>query len=291
MPRKDTATVSQSPSVKGDSSRSSAPSCQTDSIIEALKDATVAEAIACALGPYIAKAIDDALTKRLAPMQAFIDELSQESALLKTTLTEVRAENTRLTTQLLDHEARLEEIELYSRSHDLIVRGLPEGGFSETATSAAVDTNFSSMESHSSVASSIIKLCTEKLNVAIEPKDISVAHRLKRGKNDRTRPVIVRFTSRRIRDEIYRARKMLKNVGNASNVDNIYISEHLTKAGSALFYEARKMIKEKKLHTAWSYKGLINVKFTTSEDELPSIIRRMADFSLGPKMKPTTQNV
>ena len=41
-------------------------------------------------------------------------------------------------------------------------------------------------------------------------RDISIAHRLKASANDKCRPIIVRFTNRRARESVLRAKKSLK---------------------------------------------------------------------------------
>ena len=42
----------------------------------------------------------------------------------------------------------------------------------------------------------------------------------------------------------------------------IFIGEHLTFGVTKLFYEARRLIKAKKLASAWTRNGLVNCKFT-----------------------------
>ena len=110
---------------------------RSDEIIEAFKDPTVVEAIASALGPFIARAIDAALEKRIGALQSAVAKLSQESAALDAKVLEVKAENERLATWVKEQGERLEELEIYSRAHDLIIKGLPESSYSERATSSA----------------------------------------------------------------------------------------------------------------------------------------------------------
>jgi len=124
------------------------------------------------------------------------------------------------------------------------------------------------------VESTIIDFCQNSLNIEICQNDISSAHRIVAGLKDTIRPVVVRFTTHRVRDEIYRARKILKD----SN-DRIYISEHLTRQNAELFYEARKLIRLKKLNSAWTLNGLVFVKFTTDPTEKHTLIRRLANLN------------
>ena len=135
-----------------------------------------------------------------------------------------------------------------------------------------------SSESYASVEASVLKLCNETLSVPVDPREISVAHRLKAGKNDKYRPVIVRFTNRRVRDEVLRAKKKLivprnNMTTDSARAEKVFISEHLTRNVSILFFEARKLVKEKKIASAWTHKGLVNIKHTTDAQEKPTVIR------------------
>lgn len=245
----------------------SASMTSTAELIEALKDPAVAEAIATALGPYIARAIDAAVDKKLAEINSVVVNLTLEVSALKA--------------QVDEQGKRLEDVEIYSRAHDLIIRGLPENSYAERSSASGTDSDALMSESHSSVESSVLSLCNDRLGISVYPRDISVAHRLKAGKSDKYRPVIVRFSSRRIRDDVLRARKKLMTDPTSlhNNQDKVFISEHLTRPVANLFFEARKMMREKRLASAWTHKGLVNVKFTANANEKPTIIRSLAELS------------
>ena len=216
-------------------------------------------------------------------MQSAVKDLKQETTRLGNSVTRVEAENTLLRAQVEDQAERLEDLEIYSRAHDIIVRGLPETSHAERATKSATDSSHSSLESHQSVESSILSLCNDSLLVPTMQRDILVAHRLKAGKNDKYRPVIVRFASRKIRDEVFRAKKKLSlprvdGVNQVSPSERVYITEHLTRKNSDIFFEARKLVKSKQIASAWSYNGLTNVKLTSEAQERPIVIRSVADL-------------
>ena len=241
-------------------------SSRSDDIIEAFKDPTVVAAIACALGPFITQAIDAALEKRIGALEAKV--------------LEVKAECGRLKGVVEDQGRRLEEMETYSRAHDLIIRGLPESTYAAIATDSAAMA--SAADSSASVETAVLNLCNDRLSIPVKLRDISVAHRLKAGKNDTCRPIIVRFTSRRVRDEVFRAKKRLftpRDSSDGNTAPKVFISEHLTKNATNLFYEARKLVRDKKLTAAWSHKGLINVKFTANVNEKPKVVRCVADLA------------
>ena len=127
---------------------------------------------------------------------------------------------------------------------NLIIRGLPECSAFERATDAPIlDGSAPALqESHESVEANVLQFLNATLGVRVLPQDISVAHRLKASKQDKVRPVIVKFVSRKVRNNVYQARMLLKGTGN-----NIIIAQHLTKSTSELFYEARKLLKDDKI--------------------------------------------
>jgi hypothetical protein len=129
-------------------------------------------------------------------------------------------------------------------------------------------------ETELSLIAAIKNLCITKLNITISDQDISMVHRLQTFKDAPSGPVIVNFTSRRIRNEIYYARRLLRfsppasqNTGNSK--DLIYINEHLTQATSRVYAAARKLIKTKHLASAWTNAGVVYVKKSTDPTETP----------------------
>ena len=59
----------------------------------------------------------------------------------------------------------------------------------------------------------------------------------------------------------------------------MFITEHLTRAASNIFFEARKLVKARKLTTAWTHKGLVNVKFSQELQEKPTTVRCIDDLN------------
>ena len=91
----------------------------------------------------------------------------------------------------------------------------------------------------------------------LRPTDLERSHRLGRKADDsdgntRTRPIIVRFVSERVRDSVYRARARLKGHG-------IYLNEDLTARGGKLACVARQLRKVKKIVDCWSSYGKVIV--------------------------------
>lgn len=255
----------------------------TEDLLEALLDERVVEAIGSALSPSIAKAVADAVNKAVAPLvkqleglSASVKKLEAENARLSKRCETIEEENKRLKKIDTEHGQRLDDLEVYSRSDNLIIRGLPERSAAEKAsagpTLAGSDSGSTLRETYESVQRSVIEF-TNSLGVHVLPQDISVAHRIKAGKKDKVRPIIVRFVSRNVRNAVYSARKGLKD----SNPP-IFISEHLTKAASELFFEARKMVTDKKIHAAWTQNGLVYIRFSSDPNTRATIIRSSGDL-------------
>ena len=94
--------------------------------------------------------------------------------------------------------------------------------------------------------------------------DIEQSHRLgpptdKEGR-PRTRPIIVRFRSERIRDTVYRARLKLKDHNREHPGNQIFINEDLTARRALLAYETRQMKKNRQINDCWTADGRIMVK-------------------------------
>jgi hypothetical protein len=130
------------------------------------------------------------------------------------------------------------------------------------------------VESHVAVTSTVVAFFNDVLHVDVAPSDISTAHRMKAGPKDATRPVIIRFSSRRVRDAVFRAKKCLKN-----QTKPIYISEHLTKANSDLFFGSRKLLKKKKIYSTWTQNGLVYVKSSADASSRPVLVKCHADLN------------
>jgi len=179
---------------------------------------------------------------------------------------------------VIKQNQRIDELEAFSRSDNLIIRGLPELSAAERATTSADLSSVSLLDTSKSVESNVIKFCRDSLNVTVTSQDISIAHRLKAGPKDSARPILVRFTTRRIRNEVYQARKLLKVASS-----RVYLSEHLTKNAADIFFDARRMLREKKIYGTWTQNGLVNVQFSPNPAIRAEIIRCKADLNLRPQ--------
>ena len=173
-------------------------------IIDSLADpkSALIRAIANALKPHIVNAINPQVSRYISQIRKFTAEVREKDIIIE------------------ELDTRLDEVESYMRRDCLVVSGIPEpAGPNQRKNTDQL----------------IIDLAKNKLNVKIDPKDISRSHCVPGGPPrpiSGIRPrggVIVKFTSYNVRRRVFSARRELKNFP-----DKIYINEALTRRRSEL---------------------------------------------------------
>ena len=124
----------------GTKTRSSTPS-MAEELADALLDTRLVESLAEALSPHIKRLIDDHVTSRFAELDKKINELKksrdeqkQETVELRKSCDALKEENVRLYRQLGEQATQLENLDIYSRADNLIIKGLPERSYAERAS-------------------------------------------------------------------------------------------------------------------------------------------------------------
>lgn len=245
-----------------------------EDLIEALKDTTVTDALSKAVAPSVALSVDEMVKKSLVDILNSIKSLTADNSRLSGRLTLLEAENTTLKQRLDENEKITLATEAYLRMDNLIINGLPEQSFAERASPGADSDALSATETNNSVECTVLDFFRKDLNVDVSAEDISTAHRLRAGARDSVRPIIVRFVNRKTRNKVFSAKSQLKATGK-----RIFINEHLTKSNADIFYEARKMVREKRIYAAWTRNGLVNVRFSADQNQRPVIIHSKNDLT------------
>ena len=112
------------------------------------------------------------------------------------------------------------------------------------------------------------------MNLDISPEDITAAFRLKaNGPKDKVRPVMVKFKSVELKNQVMRAKKKL-----TEDKSTTFVSEHLTKAAGELFAKARALKKQSKVHKAYTYNGNVYVRLTSDPTARPTLIKSVDDL-------------
>ena len=152
-------------------------------------------------------------------------------------------------------------VEQYSRRANLQISGLAERDGGEDTDEL------------------VLKVINDNMGLVVERDDIERSHRLGR-KTDangrpRTRPVIVRFTTERLRDDVFHARMKLKNHNTKHRDSPIYINDDLTARRAKLAFDTRILKREKRIEDCWTTFGKVMVKTTT---KLIKEIKSQADL-------------
>ena len=102
----------------------------------------------------------------------------------------------------------------------------------------------------------------------IGPYDIEACHRLRTYNKDGTRNTIIRFTNRKLCDDIFKNKKRIKDLNNddlGTAVDNIYVNENLSQYYKQLSAKSRKLKRDGKIKDTWTSYGLVKIKTNTNE--------------------------
>ena len=169
---------------------------------------------------------------------------------------------TNLTTLLNNKDTRINELEQkvhtlesaidcqeqYSRRQNLRINGIPETGDTEDATTAVLN----------------LVNTTMAIKPQLQRHTIVKCHRLgpkmdRRG-DQQTRPIIVKFSNESIRDDVLRARFVLKEHNAKHNDRRIYLNEDLTGIRAKLPREARVLKKSGKIDDTWTFNGNVMIK-------------------------------
>lgn len=195
------------------------------------------------------RALGARFEQRLEKMEAQIFDMAHEIDGLKTTLGAAKQENQALRDQnsALKHrlakvEGQQNDAEQYDRRWNLRVFNVPE----------------SSGETADDCVRSCCDIFSDLVGVQTKEEDLEAAHRV--GKpgvsvNGRPRPIIVRFSNRRVRDRVLADRKKLKG-------KKISIGEDLTMANYKLEREA---FNHSASSATWSVNGKIFAKLKNGQ--------------------------
>ena len=120
-------------------------------------------------------------------------------------------------------EKRQDDAEQYSRRNSVRVAGVPKG-------------------ENEDVGQKILTLFNDTMKVTppVTPDQIDRVHRVGPSRSDQPPSILVKFSTYRYRNKVFRAKKALKE-SNQSSDDKVFINEDLTKFRSNLLYLARNM--------------------------------------------------
>lgn len=143
-------------------------------------------------------------------------------------------ENATLKERNQSYEAKIDDLEQYSRRNSLRVSGINESKNENTDDL-------------------IIKL-SDAVGAEITLSEIGRSHRVGKpnpGRPDKPRDILVKFVSYRSRQKLYKLRSTFKDNGYGSS----YVNEDLTRRRSYILFKARDLVRSRHLLGAWSSDG------------------------------------
>ncbi len=161
-------------------------------------------------------------------------------------------ENDIIKSGIANNKASLDVLEQTAKERNVVIFGIPE------------------TEADLSVKDELIHLSNNVLGLQnIKPADIEETYRLGKSNADsKPRKLLVKFRSKQKRNEFYNRRKKTPISEDVNT--NVYINEDLTLHRSKLFYDARRLAKQKRLHSAWTQNGNIMVR-KEEQDKLVAV--------------------
>lgn len=188
------------------------------------------------------------------------DILSRDESINK-----LKLENASLISETNALKKALDDIEQYQRRDNLVISGLP-GSFAD-ATGATDD---GLHESFDSCIKKVIAFCKDKLGCDISSGDISTAHKL--PSTGSQRPMIVRFSTRHVRDRVYQSRTKLKDQNRNSPANSrIYINEDLAPLTRKLFAAARRKQGSHGIESVWTMNCHVHIRRNGRINKLATI--------------------
>ena len=171
---------------------------------------------------------------------------------------------TQLESDLIGANKKIDALEAYTRADHPIIVGLPSTSYADAASADGSDLT-SNAESSVAMEKAVLNFCQNKLDIPIVTQDISIAHDLKKSTNSmEAPPVIVKFTTIRVRDAVFAARRRLKG-----SSPPIFINEDLMKRSADLYRHARALVKTKTITSTWTQKGSVFIKTTDNTNTKP----------------------
>ena len=132
----------------------------------------------------------------------------------------------------------------------------------------------------------VIKV-TKMLDVSLSSDQLSTFHRLQtrlKPKNSEpaaSPPIIVRFLSRDVRNQLHANRKFARTANllefSLQGAENIYINENLTQSRKKLFWHAKQKAIANNFKFYWTVNGYVYVRKSSNTDSL--LIRNIDDIS------------
>ena len=223
------ATRAKNKKTDSESSKKESDKDFTDSLVTALTDARVINALQAAFSGIVEK-----MTEEITSLKQCIDERDKQIQSLSEQVDELKQQEKR----------NVVRIDGLSEHHG---HGL--------------------WQNEESAAETVSKFVSETLEIPLMKWEIESAFRV--GKKDQSRPrrLIVRFLSHDKKKAIMMAKKKLRQTqGNIPVRNQVFLNDDLTELRGKIFQTARQAVKDKRLFSTWIFDGKVFVKVKQSDD-------------------------
>ncbi len=192
--------------------------------------------------PELEKTFNEKLAKVQQKASEDVEELRSENKKLNRALERLQFQLHKKDAKINELMVKIDSIEQKEFCNDVQVVGVEESESTEDDTKK------------------ILKLAKEKMGIKLKKADIECTTRLGRKPVDKVtcRDIVVRFKDQSVREVFYGNRKKLAT----SKIPhmNIYVNDRLTNHRKAVFFQARKLYKSRKLFSTWTQKGNVLVR-------------------------------
>src|SRR6218665_3536314 len=245
-------------------------------IMDIVKEKQVLDAILTGLSESLTPLIELIVTRMTASLKSTFEAMMDQR--ITDGVAEIKLSSDvkwkKYDTELATIDAKLEEADVRSRMKSLVIYGMPDlptpnpsVQFGDViSASVQPDTNASSRNQRTpELVQSFLHMSRSYLDLDLTADDIIDIRRLFVKNGSKPHPVMVEFSSKITRDRILQSRKRLRSAPNRPDRP-IYINENLTKRNAHIFVLARKLLRDKKIHSTWTYNGYTYIK--SDPDEL-----------------------
>ena len=265
------------------SAKAEEKSARTEENMAIVKEQRVLDVILTGLSQSLTPLIELIVTKMTAFLKSTFEAMMDQRITDK--VAEIKMSSDvkwkKYDTELATIDARIEEADVRSRMKSLVIYGMPNqptpnpsAQFGDViSASVQSDTNGSSTNQRApELLKSFLHMSRSYLDLDLMNDDIvdKCIRRLFVKDGSKPYPVIVEFSSQITCDRILESRKRLRSAPNLP-AHPIYISENLTKGNAHIFALARRLLRDKKIHSTWIFNGYTYIK--TDADEMTKLWR------------------
>ena len=159
------------------------------------------------------------------------------------------------------NQSDINKLNQYSRRENIEIAGIPKNN------------------KHENLESYVLQVINS-LGIKATSYDIAACHRLNTKDNDGNKNTIVRFLCRKKVGEILSKKKNLSNneIKEKLNNKELFIMENLSPMNRKILDTCNYLKKKNLISSCWSYNGIINIKFSRDEDEIPTKLFHFEDI-------------